>query len=430
MRLSERAGTRASIADVTQPWRAPVSRFSRAGARGSCGRRSAHSRALGRLQSMVAWPARRWRDAAARNELISHTRPAQGVCHITSRVLAPPAAAGKRCAAAAGPAAPAALRLSFPCEEPPSSVPQPNLSGPALNLWAALPAAAAAPAAAPRGAPAAAAARAPLAAQQGPFDAAAAAVAAAISAAVAPPGAAAPPAAAASAAPAIATAAAPAAGAAAAPAPAAGAAGAGGGCRLTTLSPALYFKQRAPPTLYYGYSISNVTCRQLPGGASGARAGAGGAPGGAAGAALAAGGALMSSAPGGGQMGASYGLWVVPSLPSVRSQIASALVARSRARDQISRLEVPPLASCTPAPRARSRAAPCRPPPSGPLAQPAQRGGRDSLSTSPQSCRLAVTTAGKTYLSVGGYPCALALDPEGALGPGCCFGSPAYGGGP
>lgn len=60
------------------------------------------------------------------------------------------------------------------------------------------------------------------------------------------------------------------------------------------------------------------------------------------------------------------------------------------------------------------------------LRTPAQ-GGADAFSTAAQSCRLAVTTTGRSYLSKQHYPCNLVEDPEALLGSGKCFGSPEHG---
>jgi hypothetical protein len=54
------------------------------------------------------------------------------------------------------------------------------------------------------------------------------------------------------------------------------------------------------------------------------------------------------------------------------------------------------------------------------------QGGPDAFSTEPQSCRLAVTSAGRAYLSKDAYPCALVVDPESKLGGGKCFGAPEH----
>lgn len=149
---------------------------------------------------------------------------------------------------------------------------------------------------------------------------------------------------------------------------AAAAAGAGGSCAVTTLSPAVSYKQRVPGSYYYGYELSAVPCRPL-----GAAAAA---------AALATGDALKAASGDdagaadaggrGGRMAAQYGLYVVPDLKS-----------------------------------------------------PAQGGAFGSFSAASQSCRLSVTTVGRVFLSSGSFPCRLVSDPEAKLGAGRCFGDPA-----
>ncbi|KAI8475390.1 MAG: hypothetical protein J3K34DRAFT_404766 [Monoraphidium minutum] len=197
----------------------------------------------------------------------------EGLCTVTSRALAFDES-NSRCAA---PRQGDAVELSFPCKLDDRS--RPNLSGPALNLWASL----------------------------------------------SPP-----------------------------------AAGGAAVCDVTTLSPSLFYKQRADPAFYYGYNVKALPCRRLSG-----------AP--AAGlvsevdAALSLGSALVASSEG--RMGLSYGLWLVPALPS-----------------------------------------------------PAQGGSSEAA----QECRLAATTTGRAFLSTSTYPCSMVADPEAALGSGCCFGSPKH----
>jgi hypothetical protein len=77
-------------------------------------------------------------------------------------------------------------------------------------------------------------------------------------------------------------------------------------CAITTLSPSLYYK-RVPPALYYGYSVDKLPCRQLAGGAVSAAAEA-----------LSLGSAMTASSES--RMGVSYGIWLVPSLPSVSNR--------------------------------------------------------------------------------------------------------------
>lgn len=126
--------------------------------------------------------------------------------------------------------APSGLQLSFPCTL--NSDTRGALSGPALNLWAAL-----APAVAPANSTVAAA----------------------------------------------------------------GARG-GGSCRLTTLSPAVYYKQRVPAALFYGYQLQGLACAPLDAAAAAK--------------ALTAGDGLAAGAPEG-RVAVHYGLYVVPALPSV-----------------------------------------------------------------------------------------------------------------
>ncbi len=136
---------------------------------------------------------------------LTYTTP-QGVCTVTSRLLGPSFPVASPAAAAASSEA---LAVSFPCS--PAPMAPLKAEGPALNLWAHLPATAAA-----------------LSAKLNTSVVAAAAAADdTVTAAALKPS---PP--------------------------------LDGPCGVTTLSPVLYFSDRGLPLYFYGYSLSGLTCRR------------------------------------------------------------------------------------------------------------------------------------------------------------------------
>ena len=115
---------------------------SRPGTGGSCDRWGS-----GSSPSVAQFPCSPLLPPSTAERQCTHPYQQQGVCTVTSRVLAPAGAKGTAAAAAEA----NALQLAFPCAPTTASskVSLSGMEGPALNIWASNPAAAVAAAAAP-----------------------------------------------------------------------------------------------------------------------------------------------------------------------------------------------------------------------------------------------------------------------------------------